>query len=203
MLTLLRLLIPSSGKVVIDDVDISTLPGDLVRAKITTIPQDPYFPPTRSIRTSLSSQGTPHQDSDILEALQRVGLLPHVVSHLGGEPAAGASKDDNDIVNGLGHEATSRILEAKMKDLPLSAGQLQLFALAHAMLQRHNRMVLLDEVTSAMDQDTEEKFREVLRDGEAFQDRTVIMIAHRLEMLALCDTVVELDSGRVVDIARR
>lgn len=204
VLTLLRLLIPSSGTVLIDGVDIATLPGDVVRAKVTTIPQDPYFPPNRTLRHSLSSQGAAeqHQDSEILEALQKVGLLPHIVSHLGGgEPAA--IDPTADPTTHLSPEAATRVLAAEMKDLPLSAGQLQLFALAHALLQRHRRLVVLDEVTSAMDRDTEARFRAVLRDGEAFRGRTVVMVAHRPEMLALCDAVVEMDAGRVVGVARR
>lgn len=215
ILTLLRLLVPSSGTVRIDGVDLAALPGDLVRARVTTTPQDPSFPPRRSLRRSLSPSGRDADDTEVLEALRCVGLLPHVVSHLGRTPSAAATAaaapeapgedendgDDGDDGDGLpGPEAAGRILGTEMGALPLSAGQLQLFALAHAMLQRHRRVVLLDEVTSAMDGAAEARFRAVLRGGEAFQGRTVVMVAHRPEMLALCDTVVEMDAGRVVSV---
>lgn len=202
ILTILRLLVPSSGTVLVDGVDIAALSGDLVRSSITTIPQDPYFPPRRSLRQSLSSSiQDGEDDKDILDALRKVGLLPHVVSHLGGAPSATVSAGEDDDLPVP--EIARRMLEAEMGSLPLSAGQLQLFALAHAMLQRHRRIVVLDEVTSAMDQATEEKFRQVLRSGEAFHGRTIVMVAHRPEMLALCDMVVELDSGKVVDVRRQ
>lgn len=204
ILTLLRLLVPSSGTVRIDGVDLATLPGDLVRASITTIPQDPYFPPRRSLRQSLSLSGREVDDVDIMKALRQVGLLPHIIAHLGSAPSAAAlasGEDENDGGDGLpGLEMAGHILGAEMRSLPLSAGQLQLFALAHAMLQRHHRVVLLDEVSSAMDSATEARFQAVLRSGEAFGGRTVVMIAHRPEMLALCDMVVELDAGRLVSI---
>lgn len=207
LLTLLRLLVPSSGTVRIDGVDLATLPGDLVRDSITTIPQDPYFPPRRTLRQSLSLSGREADDVDIMKALRQVGLLPHIMAHLGSTPSvatpAAPGQDENDIDgdDGLpGLEMAGHILGAEMGSLPLSAGQLQLFALAHAMLQRHHRVVLLDEVSSAMDGATEARFQAVLRSDEAFGGRTVVMIAHRPEMLTLCDTVVELDAGRVVSI---
>lgn len=209
ILTLLRLLLPSSGTVRIDGVDLATLPGDLVRASITTIPQDPYFPPRRSLRQSLSLSGREVDDVDIMKALRQVGLLPHIMAHLGSTPSAAApapapEEDENDGDEALpGLEMTGHILGAEMRSLPLSAGQLQLFALAHAMLQRHHRIVLLDEVSSAMDGATEARFRAVLRSGETFRGRTVVMIAHRPEMLALCDIVVELDAGRVIRILQQ
>lgn len=207
ILTLLRLLVPSSGTVRIDGIDLATLPGDLVRASITTIPQDPYFPPSRSLRQSLSLSSREVDDLAIMKALRQIGLLPHIMAHLGSAPSAAAPaprQDEKEGDDGLpGPEMAKHILGAEMRSLPLSAGQLQLFALAHAMLQRHHRVVLLDEVSSAMDGATEARFQAVLRSRETFGGRTVVMIAHRPEMLALCDTVVELDAGRVVSIRQQ
>ncbi|CAK7198432.1 hypothetical protein SEUCBS139899_001093 [Sporothrix eucalyptigena] len=173
----------------IDDVDLATLPRQIVRSRITTVPQEPFFPPTHTLRKVLAgSRGERGlTDAEIRTALEAVGLLEHVVSKLG-------DKDD-----------TATMLDRKMSDLPLSAGQQQQFGLASALLQ-HNRVVILDECTSAMDAATEARIKSLLRgphQHRGFTGKTVLMVAHRTSMLDICDMVVEMDKGRVVGVENR
>lgn len=200
MLTLLRLLNLSSGVITIDGIDVSTVPCNLLRSKITTIPQDPYFPPNRTIRLSLDGKVGRHTDMELIGALENVDLLPHVILHLTASASDGGFSKEVDINNssGLDLKTIARILDTEIAKLPLSAGQLQLFCLAHALLRDQSNIVLLDEVTSAMDFATEERLRTLLRDG--LRGRTVLMIAHRPEMLKLCDTVVQMEDGKVIGV---
>jgi ATP-binding cassette subfamily C (CFTR/MRP) protein 1 len=194
LLTLLGFLELRSGAIYIDGVDISTVPRDTLRSRITTVPQDPFFPGTRSIRLNLKGSTSSLPDADLIAALDKVGLLPHLITSLrpGSKPQPARAVNDD-----LNEIEISQFLDSEMSKLPLSPGQLQLFCLARALLHE-NKIVLLDEVTSAVDHATEEKLRAVLREG--IRGKTVILIAHREEMIRQCDVMVTVDAGSIVKV---
>ena len=78
----------------------------------------------------------------------------------------------------------------------LSGGQKQRLALARA-LAKNPSVLLLDEATSALDLKTE---KQILCNLASLENVTVIMIAHRKECMKICDTVYELDGGRLKKI---
>ncbi len=81
----------------------------------------------------------------------------------------------------------------------LSGGQRQRIALARAIL-RDPEILILDEATSQVDIESEQLIHQAL---EAFvQNRTAIMITHRLSTLSLADRVVVMEAGRIVDIGK-
>ena len=82
------------------------------------------------------------------------------------------------------------------KGSQLSGGQKQRIAIARAFL-RSAPILLLDEATSALDQRTEEKVREAIQ--ELSQDKTTIMVAHRLSTVTHADKIYVLDEGSVVE----
>jgi len=77
----------------------------------------------------------------------------------------------------------------------LSGGQRQRIALARAILA-DPRVLVLDDATSAVDPSKEHEIREAM--ATVMQGRTTIVIAHRPGTIALADTVVLLDEGRVI-----
>ncbi len=82
------------------------------------------------------------------------------------------------------------------RGLSLSGGQRQRIALARAVL-RDPAILVLDDATSAIDARTEQSIHDALR--HVWQDRTVILVAHRHSTLHLADRIVVLDAGRIVD----
>ncbi|ETS76400.1 hypothetical protein PFICI_11787 [Pestalotiopsis fici W106-1] len=162
LLLLSRMLEMKEGSIIIDDLDISTLPRKTLRARLNIVPQEPVFV-TGTVRLNLDPSGE-FSDTEILDALKRVHLL-----------------DVMDAKGGLAAEMDSGIL---------SHGQRQLFCLAGAILRRAN-IVLLDEITSNVDQATDAIMQTIVR--EQFRDCTVIAIAHRLSTIANFDQVVVLD----------
>ena len=82
------------------------------------------------------------------------------------------------------------------KGSQLSGGQKQRIAIARAFL-RSAPILLLDAATSALDQRTEEKVREAIH--ELSQDKTTIMVAHRLSTVTHADKIYVLDEGSVVE----
>lgn len=78
----------------------------------------------------------------------------------------------------------------------LSGGQRQRIALARIFL-KNPPVLILDEATSALDNISERKIQQAL--AEARQDRTLIMVAHRLTTLKDADRILVFDGGRIVE----
>jgi ABC-type multidrug transport system fused ATPase/permease subunit len=77
----------------------------------------------------------------------------------------------------------------------LSGGQRQRLGIARA-LYRNPPVLVLDEATSSLDEETE---RGVMEAVEALHgEKTIIVIAHRLSTIRYCDWVYRMDRGRVV-----
>ena len=82
------------------------------------------------------------------------------------------------------------------KGSQLSGGQKQRIAIARAFL-RSAPILLLDEATSALDQRTEEKVRKAIQ--KLSQDKTTIMVAHRLSTVTHADNIYVLNEGSVIE----
>ncbi|KAL6231355.1 hypothetical protein BDW75DRAFT_247944 [Aspergillus navahoensis] len=166
--SILRLLELRNGAIEIDGIDISTLSREDVRMSLNTLPQEPFFY-HGTIRQNLDLKGL-SSDEEILETVALLGLR-EIILKKGG-------------------------LDVAMEDGFLSHGQQQLLCLARAILKK-SKILILDEVTSSVDQETEAIITRVLRDR--FQDQTVISIAHRLNTIMDYDKVIVLDKGCIVE----
>ena len=78
----------------------------------------------------------------------------------------------------------------------LSGGQRQRLAIARALL-KNAPILILDEATSHLDSHSEALVQKAL--NNLMQDRTTLVIAHRLSTVAKCDRIVVLDHGRIVE----
>jgi ABC-type multidrug transport system fused ATPase/permease subunit len=156
------------GSISIDDVDLATLPRSVLRERLTAIPQE-----TLTIPGSMRENIDPLQMSnvdDINSALEKVGLAS-LVADRGG-------------------------IETDMGDIGLSQGELQLFAVARALL-RPSKVLVVDEMTSSMDHSSEKKVLDLVR--TEFEGSTVLAVAHRLSTIVNFDMIVVLDAGRLVE----
>lgn len=168
---LLRLLSIQEGQILIDSIDISTLPSQTIRQSINVIPQSPFFIPG-SVRLNLHfDPQTTRSDESLITALRKTNLWDIIASRGG--------------------------LDADISTIALSHGQQQLFCLAAAILKKSN-IVVIDEATSGVDEETEKRMNVLMR--EEFKDCTVICIAHRFEMALEFDLVVVLGRGEIVEM---
>ncbi|KAL5397860.1 hypothetical protein PMIN03_012833 [Paraphaeosphaeria minitans] len=176
---LLRLLTPSSGSILIDGHPHTSIPLQKLRSRVTCLPQQPYLLPG-SLRRNLDPDA--HQtDGDLHSALVRVGLWPIFV-------ASARSP------------SLSPVLDHPLNPTALSPGQTQLLVLARTLLIRPRpKILVLDEVTSSLDDASEEVMQRLLREEFVEEQCTVVAVAHRLRGVMDFGQVVVLGGGRVVE----
>ena len=185
---LLKLLDPISETLenaVIDGIPLYRISRSALRERIIAVPQEAVFLPDGStFRANLDplDVSTPDECQDVLVA---VGMW-RFVEERGG-------------------------LDAGMSAGSLSAGQRQLLSLGRALLRRRIRarstglgagssesgILLLDEVSSSVDHETERVMQEIIR--AEFRGYTVVAVSHRLDMIMDFDRVIVMDTGEVVE----
>jgi ATP-binding cassette, subfamily B, bacterial PglK len=87
--------------------------------------------------------------------------------------------------------------EVGERGVRISGGQRQRIAIARA-LYRGAKVLVLDEGTSALDNATEQQFMQAL--DALRQDRTILMVAHRLSTVRDCDQIIYVEDGRVAGV---
>jgi len=170
---LLRFYDPESGHIEIDGVDISRVAPETVRARIGLVPQETViFGTTAKENIGYGRPGS--SDAEIAAAAE----------------AAAADVFIEQLPEGYGTFLGER-------GTRLSGGQRQRIAIARAIL-KDPPILLLDEATSSLDAESERVVQEALE--HLMQDRTTIIIAHRLATVLKANRIVVMDHGRIVDI---
>lgn len=169
---LTRLMDPTSGRVLVDGVDLRQVRFSSLRERVVLVPQEGFLFDATLLENVRF--GRPDAtDADVRLALTELGLD----AWLEGLPQGLATE--------VGQRGES-----------LSAGERQLVALARAYLADPDLLVL-DEATSAVDPSTEVRLQRALEG--LTRGRTSIAIAHRLSTAEAADEVVVVDGGRVVE----
>jgi ATP-binding cassette subfamily B protein len=168
---LLRFYDPESGRILIDGVDLASADPAEVRGRIGLVPQDTVLFAT-SARENIR-YGRPGASDAEVEAAARAAAADEFLRRL---------PEGYDTF--LGERGTR-----------LSGGQRQRIAIARAIL-RDPPILLLDEATSALDAESERLVQAAL--AKLMQDRTTIVIAHRLATVLEADRIVVMDHGRII-----
>ena len=162
---------PASGRILLDGLALTDLRRDAFRAHIALVPQDAVIF-AASARDNIRFGRPGATDAEV-------------------EAAAHAAAA-HDFIAALPDGYDSNLGE---RGVMLSGGQKQRIAIARAIL-RDAPVLLLDEATSALDAESERLVQAAV-DGLS-QDRTTLIVAHRLATVKKADRIVVMDQGRIV-----
>lgn len=178
---ILRLFDIDSGKILIDNIDIKTVPQDELREQISYIPQDPVL----FHRSILENIAYGLLNSDV-ESITKEEMTKKAMD-------AAEKANATEFIEKLAEKYDTFVGERGVK---LSGGQRQRIAIARAIL-RNAPILILDEATSALDSATEKIIHESLMN--VMSGKTTIVIAHRLSTLSQMDRILVFDNGKIIE----
>ena len=163
---------PTEGRILVDGYDIREVQVKSLREQISTVLQEPVLFGS-TIRENIIYGRLDATQAEIIEAARAANAL--------------------EFIEKLPEKFDSVVGERGVK---LSGGQRQRIAIARAIL-RNPRILILDEATSSLDNESESLVQEAL--DRLMRTRTTVVIAHRLSTIENADKIVVIDQGRVVE----
>jgi ABC-type multidrug transport system fused ATPase/permease subunit len=157
---------------------------------------------------AISIDGVPLSSKNLKSWRRKVGYIPQSVylfdGTVGENIAFGFKYDENRVIEVIKKAKIYDFLVTKELEqtlvgeggVLLSGGQKQRIAIARA-LYANPEILVLDEATSALDDETE---REIMKEIYSLsEDKTLIIIAHRLTTLTECETIYRLQDGKLIE----
>ncbi len=161
---------PTRGKIKINGYDISLIPPEVLRSRISSVQQTSFL-----------------FNASVMENIHLGRLSSSIEDIRTSLTDAGADS----FVDEMSHKMFTELSEDGGN---LSGGQRQRLAIARALVRKSD-VLLFDEATSALDNQTEDKIKETIY--QACQNKTGIIIAHRLNTLSYCDKLIVMTQGKV------
>lgn len=167
-----RLFPTQDGTLYLDGVDVNRIPLKTLRDAVGFVPQESFLF-SRTIADNIG-YGKPDATREEIERAARV---------------AGLAPDLARFPDGLDTMVGER-------GVALSGGQKQRVSIARAVI-KDPKILILDDPLSAVDADTEEEILKAL--GSYYEERTVLIVSHRLSPLRDCDRIIVLHEGEIVE----
>lgn len=164
---------PTGGAILIDGKDLRDYDYKTIRQRMGVVSQETYLF-NSSVRYNIAYGMADATDAEVIEAAKRANAYEFI----------------SKLPEGLETELGDR-------GVRLSGGQRQRIAIARALL-RNPEILILDEATSALDTVSERLVQQAI--DELCQERTTLVIAHRLSTVQKAYSIVVLDKGNVVEI---
>jgi len=163
---------PTSGRITVNGNDVNRISIQSLRDEISVVLQDSFLFPM-SVKDNIRFGKPDSPDEEIVKAAKTVGAHEFIMKLPGGY--------DHIIEEGSAN---------------ISIGQRQLISFARSLLM-NPRLLILDEATSSIDPYTELVVQKALT--KLLEKRMAIIIAHRLSTVQLCDEIIVIDNGAIVE----
>jgi ATP-binding cassette subfamily B multidrug efflux pump len=163
---------PTSGRVLVDGVDLRTVTQGSLRKQMGMVLQDPFLF-NGSVKENILFGRLGASDEDVIASAKAVGA--------------------HEFIMRLKHGYGTTVEEG---GATLSVGQRQLISFARALLA-DPRILILDEATSSVDTQTEQIIQKAL--ATLLKGRTSFVIAHRLSTIINADKIVVIHDGKIVE----
>lgn len=162
----------TSGKILLDGIELNRYPRKFLRQQIGIVEQEPFLF-SRTIRENITyGVGREVSDEEVEQAARAAAVHDVILTFQDGYKT---------VVGERG--------------VTLSGGQKQRVTIARTIL-KNPRILILDDSTSSVDTETEAEIREAL--WNLMQNRTTFIIAHRIQSVANADLILVMDKGRVI-----
>lgn len=162
----------TSGRILLDGVELKRYPRRYLRDNIGIVLQEPFLF-SRTIRDNIRySVANDTPDSDIEQAARAAAV--------------------HDVINTFPKAYETLVGE---RGVTLSGGQKQRVTLARTLL-KNPAILVLDDATSSVDTETEAEIRAALK--RLMENRTTFLIAHRIQSVMLADLILVFDGGKIV-----
>ena len=172
--TILKLISKSysatSGEILIDNHNINDLSEETIKNNISVVSQSPYIF-NLSIKENIKLANSNATDDEVIEVCKKAQIHDVITSM---EDGYDTLVGENGVI--------------------LSGGQRQRIAIARALIKK-SKIILLDEATSSLDNNNQEKIKNVIKD--LAKDHTVIIVAHRLSTIVDSDNIFVLDKHKI------
>ncbi len=184
---LCRMYDPTRGQILWDETDLRDIPPAMLRERISAVFQDHMnYDMTARDNIGLGDLSARHDQGRIAEAAARAGLHDTLAA----------------LPRGYDTPLTRIFVIGDDKDDPatgvvLSGGQWQRLALARAFVRNDRDLMILDEPSSGLDPEAEHEIHSRMR--EYREDRTSLLISHRLSAVRDADYIAVLDDGRITE----
>jgi ATP-binding cassette subfamily B protein len=163
---------PVSGRILVNGYDLKDISTASLRSHMSTVLQDSFLFPM-SVRDNIRFGKKNATDEEVIQAAKMVGAHDFIMRLPGGY--------DYELQEGSSN---------------LSIGQRQLISFARSLLM-NPKLLILDEATSSIDPYTELVIQNALKN--LLENRMAIIIAHRLSTIRLCDEILVIDHGQIVE----
>ncbi|MBP8998003.1 MAG: ABC transporter ATP-binding protein [Anaerolineaceae bacterium] len=162
----------TSGKILLDGVELKRYPRKYLRQQIGIVEQEPFLF-SRSIRENITYGVGREVDDNEVEKAARAAAI-------------------HDVILSFPEGYQTLVGE---RGVTLSGGQKQRVTIARTLLKNPG-ILILDDSTSSVDTETEAEIREALQN--LMTNRTTFIIAHRIQSVANADLILVMDKGRIV-----